>query len=347
MSLAPKHILITGGSGYIGKISQYYFHNRGYPTFNIDNNSAGTKPLFLARYQDISVCDIEKLHHLFRQYKFDVVIHLAGAISVQESIDKPHIYETNNVIGSQNLLEAMRGHCDKIIFASTASVYGNTNYPVSEEDNVSPNSPYGLSKLRVEKALQQAVTHGISSIAFRLFNVCGALISKQSIENSKTQYSLGKESLPAFHIIPTMLQKLMHQEAFEVFGTEHNTHDGTCVRDYIHVLDVIKALEMGINFLNQQHSIAPAHHCFNIGSGIGLSVLDIIQSVERVTQHTIAYKIQPPRIGDINFSVANIQKVKETLGWAPTYSSIQNILKDCWQHQQLYYQRYSEQNPLV
>lgn len=342
MSLATKNILITGGSGYIGKISQYYFHHRGHTTFNIDNNSAGTKPLFLALYTNISVCDIDQLHNLFRQHKFDVVIHLAGAISVQESMKRPDIYERNNVLGSQNVLQAMRGYCDKIIFASTASVYGNTNSMVSEKDTVDPNSPYGLSKLRIEEALTEATAHGISSVAFRLFNVCGALISPNAIENSSTKYSLGKESFPAFHIIPAILQKLMHQETFDIFGSNHNTHDGTCVRDYIHVLDVIKAFEMGIDFLEKQHSTAPNHFCFNIGSGTGLSVFEILQTVERVTKQTISYRVQPPRQGDISFSVANIQKAKDILGWYPNHSNIHDIIGDCWKHQQ-----YLKQNPII
>jgi UDP-glucose-4-epimerase GalE len=318
-----KNILVTGGAGYIGSHTCKALAQAGYKPIVFDNLSTGHE--HAVKWGPLEVGDIrdkEKLSAVFEQYKPEAVIHFASKIVVSESVKNPGEYYDNNVNGTLSLLNVMRAHAvNAIVFSSTAAVYG---YPettlITESHSLNPINPYGKTKLACEWLLQDYQTaYNINYVALRYFNAAGA----------DTEGELGEEHEPETHLIPLILNAAKNKTSTSIFGNDYATPDGTCIRDYIHVSDLanahIKALEY--IFKNAQSGI------FNLGTGKGYSVREILDTTKEVTSIDIDEVISERRAGDPDSLVAKSDSAQQTLAWQPKYSDIENIIKTAWQWQ--------------
>lgn len=329
-----KTILVTGGAGYIGSHTVKALQTEGYQVIVLDNLVYGHKDLvedvLKAKLIVGDIKDRPLLKRVFKTYPIEAVIHFAAYAYVGESVSKPGKYYFNNVLGSLNLLEAMRSaSINKIVFSSTCATYGiPCIIPVPEDYPQNPINPYGKSKLMVEKLLEDFdLAHGFKSVCFRYFNAAGA----------DPEGSLGEDHTPETHLIPLVLQtSLGIRDSISIFGTDYPTNDGTCVRDYIHVSDLAQAHVLGLKYLlNGNQS-----EIFNLGNGNGFSVKEIIQAAKEVTGKEIRAKISDRRIGDPPILVGSSEKARTVLKWNPQYSDITQIITHAWQwHQQRHEQR--------
>jgi UDP-glucose 4-epimerase len=249
----------------------------------------------------------------------DAVVHFAAYIAVGESTREPELYFSNNVGGTISLFEAMnQAGVRRIVFSSTAAVYGNpTTVPIPEDSPFGPVSPYGESKATVERLLQQLdVCRGVRSVVLRYFNACGAEPSK----------GLGEEHEPETHLIPLLFRAIKTGAPVQIFGDDYATTDGTCVRDYIHVTDLAEAHIAALKHLIDGGSSA----AFNVGTGTGHTVLEVLRAVEAVTGMKVPYEIAPRRDGDAAELVADSSKLRHALGWKPVRSDLHDIVRDAW-----------------
>ena len=318
-------ILITGVAGYIGSIVAQRLIENGNPVTGIDNLKSGSVKAIPegVRFAQVALSDQDSLKHLLREHAITAVIHLAGDIVISESIANPQATFANNVTGSLSLLNCMREvGVNRIIFASSAAVYGNhsSQDPINENTITLPINPYGESKLMVEKILlDYHKAYGLKSISLRYFNVAGAT------------KLFGEDHHPETHLIPRLLRAALHQtEPIPIFGTKHNTKDGTAVRDFIHVEDLAVA---HVNALDRIDSLSQG--VFNLGSGHGYSVLEVIESVERITRKKLRWTAANPRPGDPPTLVANNSAAKRRLDWTPMYS-LEQIVYSAWEWMQLH-----------
>ena len=332
-------ILITGGAGYIGshflehwlKVSKEYIGP--YQVVVLDNLSGGHLEILdilnheirkeyelIPILEKVDLCDFENLKKVFAQYQPKAVIHFAGKISVAESVSDPDLYFKNNVEGSENLLLAMQEfNCKKIVFSSTAAVYGDTegSDPISEDGKLDPVSPYGDTKLRVEQAIVEASTlWGLQAIIFRYFNAAGASLSGL----------IGEWHEPETHLIPLILENVLNPEVeLKVFGKDYETRDGSCIRDYIHVTDLAHAHILGLSRLLKDE--VEGAEIFNLGTQNGTSVLEVIDAVKKVTKKQVKVRECERRPGDAAVLIASPKKAKKILGWQPAHSNIETILR--------------------
>ena len=326
---SKNRILITGAAGYIGRICQYHLENQGYFTVGLDNLSAGTKPIPNLEFYELALHQKKEIHQLCEKYQFDAIVHLAANINVAHSTIDPQGYHYNNVIGSQSLIEASQPFCHNFVFASSAAVYGEQNPSlISERHPIQPASPYGQGKFAVEEILHNQ--QNLSSISLRLFNVAGAYL----LHNGE---SLGEDHLPETHLIPSVIQKILQGEPIHIYGKQYDTVDGTCVRDYIHVLDVVQAIQCSIeSLLESSKSRKPKssqHRIYNVGSGEGHSVLQTVNYLRNALSDYPSNIIwQPPRNGDPTSLIAQNQKLQNELPWRPLFA-FQEILEHSIQHQ--------------
>jgi len=311
-------ILVTGGAGYIGSITTRHLLDRGYDAVVVDDLSRGHRHsvppevLHVVRLQDPA----ELAPHLAG---VDAVIHFAGYIAVGESTREPELYFSNNVGGTLALFAAMAdAGVRRVVFSSTAAVYGNPKKtPIPEEEPFAPVSPYGESKTTVERMLHQLdLFRGLRSVALRYFNACGA----------EPSAGLGEEHEPETHLIPLLLRAIKTGQPIQIFGTDYPTPDGTCVRDYIHVSDLAEAHLAALEHLMN----GGGSNAFNVGTGSGYSVMEVLRAVEEVTGHKVPYTIAPRREGDAAELVADSTKLRKTLGWQPRRSDLRDIVKDAW-----------------
>ncbi len=313
-------ILVTGGAGYIGSHTAHLLLGRGHDVQVLDNLSRGYRHnVPPERLHVIDVADTPRVAELLRQFQFDAVIHFAAYIAVGESTQKPEMYFTNNVGGSLSLLTAMtETGVNKLVFSSTAAVYGTPDrIPITEDMPMGPVSPYGESKVMVEKILGWMDRfRGIRSVALRYFNACGA----------EPDSGLGEEHDPETHLIPLLFRAIESGKPVSIFGTDYETPDGTCIRDYIHVSDLAQAHILALDYL----MAGGASDAFNAGTGSGLTVMEVVRAVEKVTGRKVPYVVGPRREGDAPALVANSDKLKRTLGWAPKRSGIEDIVRDAW-----------------
>jgi UDP-glucose 4-epimerase len=265
-----------------------------------------------------------ELAALFSRQQFDAVMHFSAKSLVGESVLNPALYYANNVVGTMNLLEAMRDHgVSKFIFSSSASIFGN---PLQERINEShpkaPINPYGETKLMVEHILRDyQAAYGLSSVSLRYFNAAGA----------DPDGEIGESHQPESHLIPNILFSLLTKnKELKVFGREYNTPDGTCVRDYIHINDLCDAHLLALSFLEKNDGA----HGFNLGNGNGFSVLEMIHAAEQVTGRKIAFTSAPPRSGDPATLVADSTLAMRQLVWQPKYTRIDDIIDTAWQWHQ-------------
>jgi len=314
-------ILVTGGAGYIGSHTTHHLLRLGHDVQVVDDLSHGYRHnVPEGRLHVLNLLDTPALDALLQQYSFDAVVHFAAYIEVGESTRLPEKYFRNNCGATFNLLDALaRADVRKIVFSSTAAVYGNPERtPITEDMPHNPVNPYGQTKLMVERAMQwMDQCHGLRFVALRYFNACGA----------EAAFGIGEEHQPESHLIPLVFRAIRTGKPLTVFGTDYPTPDGTCVRDYIHVSDLAAAHSAALDHLlggGQSYS-------FNAGTGHGFSVLEVIQSVERVTGKKVPYTLGARRSGDPAILVADSTRLQQTFGWKPQYTSLDAMVESAWQ----------------
>ncbi len=316
--------LIIGGAGYIGSHQVKVMCDQNYDVVVLDNLSTGFKDAVDKRAKFIlgDIRDYNLVKKILIEHSIDAVIHFAALSLVGVSGKEPLDYYDNNVYGMQVLLKAMvDANVKKIVFSSTAATYGEVEeMPISEGVLENPVNPYGETKLAMEKMIKWSEkAYGINYIALRYFNACGASLDS----------TIGENHNPETHLIPIVLQVALNKrKEISVFGDDYNTKDGTCVRDYIHVLDLCSAHILAVEALNKGHK----SDIYNLGYSKGTSVLEIIQATERVTGCKINYKIEARREGDPAKLVASNQKIISDLGWKPQYDNLDIIIKSAYDY---------------
>lgn len=328
MSSSKQTILVTGGAGYIGSHAALALKKAGYEVIILDNLSYGHQEIIdeVVKVKLVvgDTSDRATLDQLFLNHKIDAVMHFAAYIAVGESVKEPGKYYSNNVASTLNLLEAMLAHgINKIVFSSTCAVYGMPKeIPMTEDHPHSPLSPYAASKDMVERILQDFDTaFSLKSVIFRYFNACGA----------DPGGALGEDHHPETHLIPlALLTALKKRESLYIFGTDYDTPDGTCVRDYIHVNDLADAHVLGL-----QHLLSGGEsEVFNLGNGNGFSVREVIETAREVTGLEIPVIETERRAGDAPILVGSSKKVRTMLGWNPQYADLNKIISNAWQWHQ-------------
>lgn len=317
-------ILVTGGAGYIGSHTRYFLEKSGHTTVVLDSLERGdirSVPSGQLRQADLR--DSAKVKEILRAEKVDAVIHFAAYMSVGESTEKPELYFNNNVGGSLSLFEAMLDAGVKyLVFSSTAAAYGiPTNVPITEDQPFAPINPYGESKVMVEKILGWLDRfRGLRSVRLRYFNACGA----------EPASGLGERHDPETHLIPLILRAVQTGKPVTLFGEDYPTPDGTCIRDYIHVSDLAEAHIAAVEYLLKGGS----SDVFNVGTGEGRSVREVLNAVERVTGKKAPHVMGPRREGDPPSLVADSRKLQKTLGWRPKRADLDQIVRDAWEFAQ-------------
>ena len=315
-------ILVLGGAGYIGSHTALELVRAGHEVIVADNLVTGHRSAVpkQAKFYEGDIRNAAFLDKLFDAEKIDAVIHFAAFSLVGESVANPLKYYNNNLCGTEVLLEAMVRHgLDKIVFSSTAATYGEPeNIPILESDRTCPTNPYGETKLAMEKMFHwTAKAHSLRYVSLRYFNACGA----------HPDGSLGEAHFPETHLIPLVLQVANGQRSeISVFGSDYPTPDGTCIRDYVHVCDLAQAHILALEYLLRGGEST----AFNLGSGQGFSVREVIEEARRVTGHTIPAVEKARRSGDPARLVASSEKAQSTLGWRPRYSALSTILQTAW-----------------
>ncbi len=314
-----KTILVTGGAGYIGSHAVRRLLEKGYKVVVIDNLSRGNEkslPENIPFYQ-IDISDKKQLTEILNNHKIDAVMHFAAFTYVGESVNEPSMYYENNMIQSKVFFDTLlQYNVNKVIFSSTAATYGEPkSIPINEDDEQKPINTYGWSKLMIEQVLKDYDTaYGMKSIFLRYFNAAGAA------------YGIGEDHDPETHLVPIVLQvALGEREHIKIFGTDFDTRDGTCIRDYIHVIDLADAHILALEYLFKENK----SNYFNLGTGLGTSVKEIIEVAREITQHPIPVQETPRRAGDPPTLIANSEKAKTILGWEPKLS-VKDVIESAW-----------------
>ncbi|MDZ4016780.1 UDP-glucose 4-epimerase GalE [Pseudomonas sichuanensis] len=314
--------LVVGGAGYIGSHMVKHLLAEGHDVVVAD--LAPTRPQ--VKWVELDIADAAALDALFAEYTFDAVFHFASFIQVGESVTEPGRYYQNNVAATLVLLQAMvRAGVRRLIFSSTAAVYGDPQYiPIDEQHPKAPINPYGCSKWMVEQVLQDFDrAYGLRSVCLRYFNAAGA----------DPEGECGERHEPETHLIPLILQAAAgRRPAITVFGRDYDTPDGTCIRDYIHVADLASAHALAVNYL----VAGGASTALNLGNGFGFSVQQVIDTVRDVTGREVRVEDAPRRPGDPPRLVADAGKARQLLGWQPVYSSLEAIVSHAWNWEKKY-----------
>ena len=314
------NILITGGAGYVGSVVAAELVAAGHRVVVYDNLSHGKRGAIPAGAEFVlgDIEDRQALLNVLNNSKAEAVLHFAALIEAGESMKIPERFFRNNTAAALNLLEAMlEVGVKKFIFSSTAAVYGNpVNIPIQESDPLCPTNAYGESKLLVERMLEWLNRiHGLRYATLRYFNAAGAMTGRGEAHN------------PESHLIPLVLKVALGQrENVAIFGTDYPTPDGTCIRDYVHVLDLAAAHMAALHALSRQERLI----C-NLGSGHGFSVREVVQVARKLTGHSIPVVEKPRRPGDSAVLVASFAKAQSELGWQPRYPELEQIVASAWE----------------
>lgn len=320
-----KTILVAGGAGYIGSHTVKYLLKNNYNVVVVDNLVYGHKEAVLtSNFEQIDLCDKVSIDKVFKKYKIDAVIHFAAYTYVGESVTNPQKYYWNNVVNTLNLLDTMvSNNVKNIVFSSTCATYGNPQYtPIDEKHPQSPINPYGKTKFMMEQIMADYETaYGLKYVALRYFNAAGC----------DAHGELGESHYPETHLIPLVLKAIKGEiPKINVFGTDYDTPDGTCIRDYIHVEDLADAHMLAVEKLFKDGK----SDCINLGTGIGTSVKEIITAAETVTGKKVPLEYGPRRAGDPAKLYAANEKSKDILNWNPKYTDVKEIIKTAWNWEQ-------------
>lgn len=314
-------VLVCGGAGYIGSHINKQLHKEGYETIVFDNLVYGHREAVKwGKFEQGDLSNIEDIERVFNKFSIEAVFHFAAYAYVGESVVNPEKYYYNNVSNTLNLLKVMREHgCRKIIFSSTCATYGEPErVPITEDMPQNPINPYGATKLMMERILKDYYrAYGIEFVVLRYFNAAGA----------DPEGEIGESHDPETHIIPLVLDAASgRREDIKVFGTDYETLDGSCVRDYIHVYDLATAHLLALHYLEQ----GKESDFFNLGNELGTSVLQVIDSVKKVTGREFKVTLTDRRPGDPAVLVGSSRKAQEILGWEPIYKDIDKIVEHAW-----------------
>jgi len=325
-----NNILIVGGAGYIGSHTTLALRDAGYGTIVYDNFSTGHRDAcFGDHLVEGALADTDLLARTLRDHKIDAVVHFAALIEAGQSVVTPLPFFENNVGGTLSLLEAMNtAGVTRLVFSSTAAAYGNnTDAPLLSEDLPrAPINPYGDSKVMVETILEACVTaHDLSAIALRYFNASGADAQGRS----------GERHTPETHLIPLVIEAARGtRDSIRIYGTDYDTPDGTCIRDYIHVTDLARGHVAAVTHLLA--GTQPGFEAINLGTGQGASVRQVIDAVRAVAGHDFTVIEDSRRPGDPAMLVADVRKAAQVLGWTASHSDLDQIVRDAWAYAQVH-----------
>ena len=315
-------ILVCGGAGYIGSHAVHQLVAKGEEVVIVDNLQTGHRGAInpKAKFYEGDIRNYEVLDKIFTENKIEAVIHFAANSLVGESMQKPLLYFNNNVYGMQVLLESMVKHnVDKIVFSSTAATYGEPErVPIMETDRTLPTNTYGETKLTMEKMMKWVnLANGIRYVSLRYFNAAGAL----------EDGSIGEDHHPETHLIPLILQvPLGKRDHITIFGDDYDTPDGTCLRDYIHVIDLADAHVLALEYLRK----GGESNIFNLGNGKGFSVKEMIEAAKKATGKDIKVEMGERRAGDPAQLIASSEKARKVLGWNPKFTDVEIVIKTAW-----------------
>ncbi|NLL94225.1 MAG: UDP-glucose 4-epimerase GalE [Thermoplasmatales archaeon] len=316
----PKRILVTGGAGYIGSHTVKRLLERGYAVTVLDNMENGNPLPFDVDFVEADIGDTPKVREILEGREIDAVVHFAASAQVAESVRDPRKYYRNNVLAGMGLLDGlMDAGVDKIVFSSSCATYGVPDaIPIDEGETQVPINPYGWTKLFFERILRDYdAAYGLRSVSLRYFNAAGA----------DEDGEIGEMHDPETHVIPILLEvALGKRPGFSVFGTDYDTRDGSCIRDYVHVTDLADAHIAALEYLFK----GGRTDAFNLGTGDGISVLELVDAVERITGKKLKVAMEARRPGDPAVLVADNRKAREILGWVPEKSSLDNIVETAW-----------------
>ncbi len=325
------NILVTGGAGYIGSHACKALSQAGYTPVTFDNLITGWHDAVkFGPFEQGDLLDRARLDEVFAKYQPAAVMHFAALSQVGEAMSEPGKYWTNNVTGSLSLIEAaVAAGCLNIVFSSTCATYGeHDNVVLDENTPQEPLNAYGASKRAIEDILRDfQAAHGLNHVIFRYFNVAGA----------DPDGEVGEFHRPETHLVPLMLDAIDgKRDGLTVFGTDYDTPDGTCIRDYVHVCDLVDAHVLGLNWLER----GKGSRVFNLGTGSGFSVMEVIGHSKSVTNRDVPYSIGPRRAGDCTKLVSGSVRAGEELSWTPKRSTLETMISDAWRwHQNGHYEK--------
>lgn len=326
-----KTVLVTGGAGYIGSHACKVLRAAGFVPVTYDNLCTGWRDAVrFGPFEEGDLTDRARLDAVFATHRPVAVLHFAALSQVGESMTNPGLYWRNNVVGSLTLIEAaVAAGCLDFVFSSTCATYGDQDGVVLTEDSAQhPINAYGGSKQAIEGILRDfGVSHGLRHVIFRYFNVAGA----------DPEAEVGEFHQPETHLVPLMLDAIAGKRAgLTVYGTDYDTPDGTCIRDYVHVMDLVDAHVLGLEWLREGR----ANRVFNLGSGHGFSVHEVVEASARVTNRPVPVTTGPRRAGDCTRLVSGSDRASVELGWTPHRSSLTQMIADAWRwHQSGHYDR--------
>jgi UDP-glucose 4-epimerase len=324
------NILVTGGAGYIGSATADALVKAGHSVTVYDSLVTGHRAAVPegAAFVEADLADSHALAQTLTDQKFEAILHFAAFIEAGESMKDPGRFYHNNLTNSLALMEtAVRAGVKRFVLSSTAAVYQSSNEPLTEDSPLGPTNVYGHTKLMVEQSLDwYRHIHGLHFAALRYFNACGALPGR------------GEAHQPESHLIPLVLRvPLGQREAAQIYGTDYPTPDGTCIRDYIHIADLVSAHLLALDGLGERDRLI-----YNLGSGNGYSVRDVIETARQVTGRAIPVHELPRRPGDSARLVASSEKIKRELGWAPKHDNLHEIVSSAWEWHQSHSKGYEE-----
>lgn len=316
-------VLITGGAGYIGSVVAHELIGAGDEVVVFDNLYQGHRAAVpeSAVFVEGDLADAALVEATIAEHKPEGIMHFAGNTLVGESMEHPFMYLGDNVINGMNLMKsAVKHNVGRFILSSTANLFDDPEQmPIRPEERIVPGSPYGESKYILERFLYwMDRLHGMRYAALRYFNACGAISA-----------DVGEQHDPETHLIPLILQVALGQrEKIILYGNDYGTPDGTCIRDYVHVVDLAQAHILAL------HDLDRGSRAYNLGNGRGFSVLEVVQAAREVTGHPIPFEIGPRRAGDPDILVADSQKIRDDLGWQPKYDTLHKIISTAWEWHQ-------------
>ncbi len=324
------NIFVTGGAGYIGSAAAEALLKAGHSVTVYESLVTGYRQAVprAAEFVQADLADLGALTKVLQSKKYDAALHFAAFIEAGESMKNPGRFYANNLANSLQLIEAVhQAGIPRFVLSSTAAVYASSDEPLGEEAPIDPTNVYGHTKLVIEQTLDwYRKIHGLHYAALRYFNACGALPGR------------GEAHQPESHLIPLVLKVALNQrKAASIFGSDYPTPDGTCIRDYIHIADLVSAHLLALDALGEKDRLV-----YNLGSGSGYSVREVVETARRVTGEPIPVVESPRRPGDAPRLVASSEKIRGELGWQPQHPKLEEIIQSAWEWHRLHPQGYSE-----